>query len=282
MHRLRHPIRSITEPFGKAGLTVAILALVLAMVGGAFAAGGLTKPQEKQVKKIAKKYAGKPGAPGTNGTNGTNGTAGAPGKEGPQGKEGPEGKAGTNGTNGTNGTSVVTGTLEPGQGSPPCVEGGVTIEVEGSGTKKQVCNGEEGKAGPKGAEGPPGPLTETLPSGKTLKGLWGGHTDQVNGLGLEMTPTSFPFRVENGSGEPPTPIFIKFGEPTPAGCTGNEGNPGAEPGNLCVFEGESENVNPGFGPIVTPLTIGFKVAAAVEKNEPGGFRLEGTWAVTAP
>ena len=83
--------KKLTEPFGKAGLTVAILALVLAMVGGAYAAGGLTKSQEKQVTKIAKKYAGKPGATGAagaNGTNGTNGTPGAPGKEGAAGKEG--------------------------------------------------------------------------------------------------------------------------------------------------------------------------------------------------
>jgi hypothetical protein len=35
MKRLRHPIHSITEPFGKAGLTVAICALVLGLIGGA-------------------------------------------------------------------------------------------------------------------------------------------------------------------------------------------------------------------------------------------------------
>ncbi len=95
--------RRLKEPFGKAGLTVAILALVLAMVGGAYAAGGLTKSQEKQVTKIAKKYAGKPGATGpagANGTNGTNGKDGAAGKEGPEGKQGPEGKPGKDGTTG--------------------------------------------------------------------------------------------------------------------------------------------------------------------------------------
>ena len=94
MKRLRHPIKSAREPFGKAGLTVAILALVMAFVGGAYAAGGLTKSQEKQVTKIAKKYAGKPGAPGTNGTNGSPGA---------KGDTGAAGAAGTNGTNGENG-----------------------------------------------------------------------------------------------------------------------------------------------------------------------------------
>jgi hypothetical protein len=88
---LKHRLK---EPFGKAGLTVAICALVLALVGGAYAAGGLTKSQEKQVTKIAKKYAGKPGpagpagAAGTAGTNGTNGAAGKNGTNGTNGKEG--------------------------------------------------------------------------------------------------------------------------------------------------------------------------------------------------
>jgi hypothetical protein len=98
MSRFKRP-----EPFGKAGLTVAICALVLALVGGAYAAGGLTKSQEKQVTKIAKKYAGKPGASGPAGANGTNGTNGAPGKEGPQGKPGEPGKPGENGKDGKTG-----------------------------------------------------------------------------------------------------------------------------------------------------------------------------------
>ena len=110
MKRLRHPIRAIREPFGKAGLTVAILALVFAMVGGAYAAsGGLTGKQKKEVEKIAKKYAGKTGSAGsqgpagpagakgdtsTNGKDGTNGTNGTNGKEGPEGKQGKEGTTG--------------------------------------------------------------------------------------------------------------------------------------------------------------------------------------------
>jgi len=36
--KLKHPIRSISEPFGKAGLIVATVALVMAMLGGAYAA----------------------------------------------------------------------------------------------------------------------------------------------------------------------------------------------------------------------------------------------------
>jgi hypothetical protein len=103
------------EPFGKAGLTVAILALVFAMVGGAYAAGKLTSKQKKEVEKIAKKFqgtgpagaAGPAGAKGDNGSNGSNGDTGPQGKEGPQGKQGIQGKEGSPWT--------ASGTLPPGE-----------------------------------------------------------------------------------------------------------------------------------------------------------------------
>ena len=84
-------LRRIHQKLGTAGFIISIVALIAAVGGTAYAAGGLTKSQEKQVTKIAKKYAGKPGANGAAGANGTNGTNGAPGvagKEGPAGKEG--------------------------------------------------------------------------------------------------------------------------------------------------------------------------------------------------
>jgi hypothetical protein len=105
-HRLRHPIRAIREPFGKAGLTVAICALVLAMVGGAYAAGALSGKQKKEVEKIAKKYAGKTGSAGSQGPAGP---AGAKGDTGTNGKDG------TNGTNGKEGTIGFTETLPSGK-----------------------------------------------------------------------------------------------------------------------------------------------------------------------
>jgi hypothetical protein len=111
MQRLKHPIRSLREPFGKAGLPVAILALVLVMVGGAYAAGGLSKSQEKQVTKIAKKYAGKPGTNGAAGPAGATGPAGAAGAAGKTGKEGPEGKEGSPWTAGG---TLPKGRTEPG------------------------------------------------------------------------------------------------------------------------------------------------------------------------
>jgi Collagen triple helix repeat (20 copies) len=111
MKRLRHPIRPLREPFGKAGLTVAVIALVLAMVGGAYAAGALTGKQKKEVEKIAKKFAGKPGAPGATGQAGSAGPAGKNGAQGLQGDPGQPGEPGPEGPEGSPWTAG--GTLPP-------------------------------------------------------------------------------------------------------------------------------------------------------------------------
>ena len=86
--------RRLKEPFGKAGLTVAICALVLALAGGAYAAGALSGKQKEEVREIAKRYAG---TPGVNGAPGAKGDPGPQGKQGPEGPEGKEGKAGQTG-----------------------------------------------------------------------------------------------------------------------------------------------------------------------------------------
>lgn len=100
MKRLRHPITSIREPFGTAGLIVAMIALIAALGGTALAASKLNSTQKKEVEKIAKKFAGKngpTGPAGPGGAAGKEGAAGAAGKNGASvtGKEGPEGKQGS-------------------------------------------------------------------------------------------------------------------------------------------------------------------------------------------
>ncbi len=97
----------IHNKLGSAGLIVAIVALVAALTGSAFAAGVFTKKQEKQIIKIAKKYAGKQGPQGIPGPQGP---AGATGKEGARGPEGPEGEVGLEGPPGP-----TTAVLPPGE-----------------------------------------------------------------------------------------------------------------------------------------------------------------------
>jgi hypothetical protein len=102
LSHLRRPARVLREPFGKAGLIVACCALVLACTGAAFAAGGLTGPQKKEVGKIAAKVA-KTDA----------GKQGPAGKAGPAGPTGPAGPAGAAGAQGPAGSAVAYGTIAP-------------------------------------------------------------------------------------------------------------------------------------------------------------------------
>lgn len=90
-------LKRIHDKLGSAGLAVAVVALIAAVAGTAFAAGGLTKKQEKQVIKIAKRYAGKKGPQGPKGDTGPAGAPGPKGDQGPRGDtgaQGPEGKEG--------------------------------------------------------------------------------------------------------------------------------------------------------------------------------------------
>ncbi|HET7054393.1 MAG TPA: hypothetical protein VFI09_10815 [Solirubrobacterales bacterium] len=103
----------LREPFGKAGLIVAIVALVAALVGGAYAAQAsrhhkkskvlITKLNQikPNVQKQLKGNAGPQGPKGDNGSNGSNGSNGAKGDtgaQGPQGIQGPKGDKGDPGT----------------------------------------------------------------------------------------------------------------------------------------------------------------------------------------
>jgi pilus assembly protein FimV len=205
MKRLRHPIRAIEEPFGKAGLIVAVIALVLALTGAAFAAAGLTGKQKKEVEKIAKKFAGKPGATGAAGSQGS---AGAAGKDGGQGEKGAKGDTGSPGAAGAPGTAGADGksveVVQIDTGTSQCEgRGGTEVFIEGE-AGEEVCNGKDGPAGP---EGKPWTAGGTLPSGAQVTGSW-----MASGSGIVDVPLSFSIplasvlskaNVYYGTGEEP-------------------------------------------------------------------------------
>jgi hypothetical protein len=317
MSRLRHPVRAIREPFGKAGLTVAICALVLAMVGGAYAAGALSGKQKKEVEKIAKKFAGKPGATGAagaNGTNGTNGkdgapgTAGIPGTPGKNGTDGEDGEPGEPGEPGANGKSVLHGTGAPSAGTGN--EGEFYLDTAtdelygpkvgtnwGSGTKLK---------GEKGEDGSPWTLGGTLPASTepgcpcTETGTWGFPkvAKDVAASGTITVPVAsftIPLAAPLGAGQ--VHYINQAGkeinneaeevDPSIAGaCLGSAASPSAEPGNLCIYVA-SENVV-----LTAPFYIqppggggeGAGTAGAVQTfivTEGALSTAQGTWAVTA-
>lgn len=187
--------------FGTAGVVIGVIALVMAMVTGAYAAGGgLSGKQKKEVKKIAKQFAGQPGAQGP------------AGPQGPTGPKGEPGARGSDGTNGVNGKSVVTG--NEATGTSHCEErGGAWVEVEGSGVKRYVCNGASGAA-----------------AGGTQTGLWG-FVDK--GQGSTFVTISFPQQLST------IPTVEWMGPSAAPGsnphCPGLYTEPKAEPGFLCLY-----------------------------------------------
>lgn len=90
---LKTMFSKFNDRFGVPGV-IAVIALVFAMFGGAYAAssGGLNPKQKKEVKKIAKQFAGQDGAPGAQGPKGDTGS------QGPEGEQGPKGDPGEDGT----------------------------------------------------------------------------------------------------------------------------------------------------------------------------------------
>ncbi len=110
-------LNRIREPFGKAGLIVAIIALVFAMLGGAYAASKSSGGGKATASAKAKK--GPRGPKGPKGDTGPAGPQGAKGDQGPKGDTGANGKDGTNGTNGTNGTDGEAGMCS--EEEPECV-----------------------------------------------------------------------------------------------------------------------------------------------------------------
>ena len=244
----------IQNKLGSAGLVVAIMALVVALAGTAIAAVGLNGQQKKEVKKIAKKFAGKQGLTGPTGP------------QGPQGPAGPAGKDGANGTNGSDGKGVNTGNEASGTGN--CEgRGGVWVEVEGSGTKRYVCNGEDG----------------TASSGSTMTGNWSFTAKGPSGVLMSISyPEQLPAGVDfPAEGE----NFIGPGEAHTTACPGSPSDPKALPGNLCLYAETVSSAGTGtdshptgyFGYTSDPKS-GATVEFAIESEAEGyGF---GSWAAT--
>jgi hypothetical protein len=251
----------LRDRLGIPGL-LAIVALVFAMAGGAWAAkgGGLTAKQKKQVQKIAKKYAGKPGAPG------------AIGPAGPAGPPGPAGPAGANGVDGDDGVGVTTSTFSGSKGSCNNEQGG--IEVKSASGTTLVCNGQ------------PWAVGGTLPSGETLTGPW------MMAAGDTIVPLTFniplaaPLESANVHYVTAKEINEEEGQQPPPACQGTAKEPEAAVGHLCVYErGATAAVG---GIIGNPCeSIGVPPPGACTVGavlfSPGFSGLAwGSWAVTGP
>lgn len=239
---------------------VAVLALVFAMSGGAYAASRYVIASTKQISpKVLKALKGASGTSGATGPAGSVGPAGPAGSTGPAGGQGPQGAKG-----------------EPGPKGP---------------------QGEPGKPGENGQEGSPWTAGGTLPSGQSEYGQWA-FSDSAAGAyeAFATAALSFPIPLrpqlpdvadayyiglEEGEGEPRQSSDI------PVFCGGTVANPTAVSGDLCIFAAEATNLL-GVVPFDSSQTgvEAFrhgKTGAGINafSKAAGAVSGHGTWVVTA-
>jgi hypothetical protein len=212
---------SFRNRFGFPGV-IAVIALVFAMIGGAYAAsGGLTSKQKKEVKAIAKSFQG-------------TGPAGVAGPAGANGKDGANGSNGQNGAPGKDGASVTSSSFGPSEepASEPCEERG-GAEFKSASPAAFACNGEPGSPWTAGG---------TLPPNATETGTWSAST-------TSGTISSISFPVPLAAEIPAANVhYVTLEEQAndvqPAECTGGTAaDPKAAAGNLCVYAGKFFTAN---------------------------------------
>jgi len=218
------------------GLIVAVIAMIVALSGGAFAAsGGLTGKQKKEVKAISKSEATK-----------LQGT-GPAGPQGPQGPSGPKGDSGVAGSNGSNGVGVTstesagpldvshcTGLGATGQGGSKFVSANATTYACNG---KQGEEGLEGPEGPEGPEGAPWPAGGTLPPGEMETGSWAFAATPADTAGVRI-PLSFAIPLD---GPLEGHVHYQFDGDFFTSCEGGAEFPNPKAGELCVYVSTAES-----------------------------------------
>jgi hypothetical protein len=101
--------------------------------------------------------------------------------------------------------------------------------------------GDAGAAGAAGAAGPPGPYPDTMPSGRSAKGVY--TISGATGTPSSTDAISFPFPLAAA----PAGHFIRSDESPPAECPGTKSAPAASPGHLCIYEAFASNRSTAVG-----------------------------------
>jgi hypothetical protein len=135
--------------------------------------------------------------------------------------------------------------------------------------------GKEGPSGKEGKQGEPGPLLETLPSGKTERGSYGFASNRPAGGFTPGWETSYPIPISFT----PTINIVKSGGAPTASCPGSVAAPAAAAGKLCLYN-EREDFEIAVETLPAPGHFGFLVFSFAPEGK--GYENAGSWAVTAP
>jgi hypothetical protein len=141
----------------------------------------------------------------------------------------------------------------------------------------QGPQGPPGSQGNQGIQGPPGPITGEAPPGVTLRGNYA--LSQTGSQAPAFGAVSFPLRLSVA----PTVHYIPVGEPPPAACPGNGTTPQANPGHLCVYETNVNNVSARllFNPETFQLGASREgVGIQINPSSTDQAVVWGSWAVT--
>ena len=259
--------------FGIPGV-ISVIALVFAMLGGAYAANNSSNGGKATASAKAKK--------GPRGPKGATGPAGPAGPQGPAGANGKDGANGSNGTNGTPGAPGAAGQSVTTTEILPLEECGEQsgVMLESASGEDPVCNG---------VDGSPWTAGGVLPSGKTETGAW---SAPIGSGGTGSTGISFTVPLPNdiaggsvhaasleGTFDPACDTFVN--SPIPAFPV--LGTPIPDPGHLCVYTGVGVTATVSAVNKANVASLGAnQVGSVVNVSGNAGEVASGVWAVTAP
>ncbi|HWB69486.1 MAG TPA: hypothetical protein VG518_05875 [Solirubrobacterales bacterium] len=144
------------------------------------------------------------------------------------------------------------------------------------GQGREGPQGKVGAQGEEGARGGPGEFPETLPSGKTLRGIYSFAGHKTTGYS-----PNFAIVYQPPLAFQPTLNLVKEGEGPTAACPGGPNDPQAAPGSLCVYEARNDSATElNVLESETGGRLGALLFADVSENT--NFEFDGSWAVTAP
>lgn len=269
---------------GGPAMVVAVIALCVALCGGAYAAtasktkkksGGVVITKLSQISASVRKQ--------LQGAAGPAGAAGQPGARGATGAQGPKGDLGPKGEKGEEGEEGIGAEVEPiAVGDPfECEElGGANVRLEGQTPAEgvEVCNGAPGEGGAGG-----GPLAP----GDTETGVFAQQTSAESGEAGIFAPISFPVTLGPDTQTSASGHIKHVGFAGDGGnCPGTDHAPQAAPGYLCIYDNEGVSaVNATYvgvkqGPTVAEGVLASGAFVEFSPEAPGLAVVAGSFAVT--